>query len=45
LHDWASHPADAFRMLAVGMESIAPTTPIIKLKIPDYAQQRGAWML
>ena len=45
LHDWASHGADGFRYLAVGMESIQSTTPVIKIAAPSYAHQPGAWML
>jgi phage terminase large subunit len=45
LHDWASHGADSFRMLAVGMEYIKPTTPVVKIDIPSFARQPGAWML
>lgn len=45
LHDWASHGADAFRMLAVGLESIENSGPVIKLKLPTYEARAGGWML
>ena len=43
LHDWASHGADAFRMLAVGMDNIEHLYPPIKLKMPAY--KSDGWML
>jgi hypothetical protein len=45
LHDWASHGADAFRMLAVGLESIEGSGPPIVLKLPQFQQQANGWML
>jgi hypothetical protein len=45
IHDWSSHGADAFRMLAVGLESIEQSGMIVKLNMPTFAQQSNGWML
>lgn len=45
IHDWSSHSADAFRMLAVGLESIENSGPVIKLKMPNFEARAGGWML
>jgi phage terminase large subunit len=42
LHNWASHGADAFRMLAVGLELVRDI-PAVTLKMPRFASQQG-WM-
>lgn len=39
LHDWASHPADAFRYMAVAMQDEEP-----KSKGFDFADHTGGWM-
>lgn len=45
LHDWASHGADAFRILAVGMDMVSPV-PVLKLKPERMNVQAGrGWML
>jgi len=44
LHDWASHGADAFRILAVGL-SETEDRPIIKPRLPQYGQRQQGWML
>jgi hypothetical protein len=46
IHDWSSHGADAFRTLAVGLEFIQPTKPILGKRPPDYSKYREfGWML
>lgn len=46
LHDWASHGADAFRTLAVGLEFIQSTRSILKKRPPDYTKYGDqGWML
>ncbi len=46
LHDWASHGADAFRTLSVGLESIQSTRPLLKKRMPDYTKYgEQGWML
>lgn len=45
LHDWASHGADAFRMLAVGLELIQSTSPRLKMNIGGMKMGRDVgWM-
>jgi hypothetical protein len=44
IHDWSSHGADAFRMLAVGLESIENSGPVITPLI-HLKPQPNAWML
>jgi hypothetical protein len=40
-HDWASHPADAFRTFASGYKEKAPP---IKIELPQYSPQQQGWM-
>ena len=40
LHDWSSHPADAFRYLAVGIRDAAPN----RRRQPDRHTGPGGWM-
>jgi phage terminase large subunit len=44
LHDWSSHPADAFRMLAVGLDELIEKPPLkFKLNL-GISGGPGAWM-
>jgi len=43
LHDWSSHGADAFRILAVGLKHIEEQMTI-KVHLPQYGQQAHGWM-
>ena len=43
LHDWASHGADAFRILAVGLKHIEEQVKI-KIRLPQYGAQQQGWM-
>ncbi len=46
LHDWASHGADAFRILASGLDIIQASGKTIKLNISKMRiNQPGGWML
>jgi hypothetical protein len=44
LHDSCSHPADGFRMLAVGLEQVAPKVVPKKGRPKQYAKPNVAWM-
>ncbi len=46
LHDWASHPADAFQTLALGLEIVTPNSPILKIRMPTMREHPShGWML
>jgi len=46
LHDWASHGADAFQTLALGLELVTPNSPVLKIRMPTMREHpQHGWML
>ncbi len=45
LHDWASHGADSFQTLALGLEAVTSKIPILKIRMPSMREHpQHGWM-